>query len=499
MEKNKEKAQVWGKRLSASPDELNLKFCSGRDVAELPMADAELFEYDVWTNLAHAKMLHRVGVLDGQEIKALRSVLIDLLSDYRDGKFQLDAEKEDVHINVEHYITYDRNVSAGMKLHTGRSRNDQVVTDMRLYLRDQVIYLSAAILDLIECIHNRARNELTTVMPGFTHYQPAMLTSVAHWFSSWSQGLIRDLESLLHNLQQVNRSPLGAAASFGTSWPIDREFSAELLGFDSVEDNSIDCISTRGEHEARIASSISLMMNHLSTISQDIILLSTPFYNMMKVDDRFVTGSSIMPQKRNPDFAELIRGKAAVSHGVLMSLLGIQKGAISGYNRDAQQTKYLILDLMRECSDAPRILTMVIDSLEFNRQVMSDRSTEGFINATDIADWLAREYGLAFRECYDVLSLAVKKSETVGRLSKESIQQSIDEFGLEIQISEVIDGILDSPLLLLEKKQHTGAPSPESVERTIAGQSYRLIELKKQLLAIEDKLREAKEACFSTE
>jgi len=494
---NKNKTQVWGKRLTAPPDELNLRFCSGRDVTSLSMADAELFAYDIWTNLAHAKMLHQVGILNSQEIEELQSALNGLLSEYNRGNFQLDPAKEDVHINIEHYITFDCGVSAGKKLHTGRSRNDQVATDMRLYLREQAIALCTAVLNLIDSIHKQASNELNTVMPGFTHYQPAMITTVAHWLAGWSQGLLRDLESIYQNMQLLNRSPLGAAASFGTSWPIDREYTAELLGFSGVEDNSLDCISTRGENEARIASSVAILMNHLSTISQDIILLSTPHYDMLKIDDRFVTGSSIMPQKRNPDFAELVRSKSAVSHGILMSLLGIQKGAMSGYNRDSQQTKYLILDLMRECSDAPQILAVVIDSLEFNRDIMLDRCTEGFINATDIADRLAREYGLPFRECYDVISLAVKNSESLGHLTIDSLQQSVEELGMGIKISSDISGILDSPLSLIEKRQHTGAPSPASVTRTIEAQSKHQSDIQKRLQNVEEKMNKARAICFS--
>lgn len=497
MTDNKQKTQVWGKRLGATPDELNLRFCSGRDVSTIPMADEELFEYDIWTNLAHAKMLQKVGILDATELDLLTQALLDLHVKFAKGDFQLDPAKEDVHINIEHYITYDQNVEAGKKIHSGRSRNDQIATDMRLYLRDQLINLSANVLDLLASIHTQAQKELKTVMPGFTHYQPAMLTTAAHWITSWSQALLRDLESLLQNLKMLNKSPLGAAASFGTSWPIDREYCADLMGFDGVEDNTLDCISTRGENETRIAASVALLMNHLSTISQDIIVLSTPYYNMLKVDDRFVTGSSIMPQKRNPDFAELIRAKASVSHGILLSLLGIQKGAISGYNRDTQQSKYLILDLMRECIEAPRLLAMVIKELDFDRQTMADRSLEGFMNSADVADWLAREYQLPFRECYDVLSLAVKKSDSMGRLTREILQESMDEMGFGIQIAGEISSILDSPLSLLEKKQHTGSPSPDSVKKTITEQSKQIVAFQEQLQAIEERLNRAREGCFS--
>lgn len=303
------KSQVWGKRLTSPPDQLNVEFCAGRDVRELPMADQQLLEYDIWTNLAHARMLNKVGIVSKEELKDIKQALSDLQSEVNEGTFKLDPEKEDVHINTEYYITYIKKIEAGKKIHTGRSRNDQVSTDMRLYIRDQIIQFAGNMVQLIESIVQKADEEVDSLMPGFTHYQPAMLTTAGHWMSSWSQALLRDLQALMDTLKLMNRSPLGAAASFGTSWPIDREFSAELMGFDEVEENSLDCISNRGEIESRVAGVVSVLMNHLSVISQDMILLNTPYYDMLKIDDRFVTGSSIMPQKQNPDFAEVIREK----------------------------------------------------------------------------------------------------------------------------------------------------------------------------------------------
>ena len=496
MTKPKQKSQVWGNRLKAPPDKLNIKFCAGRDVITIPMADEILLEYDVWTNMAHARMLASIGVLTAQEFSDIRSALSELMLDYESGRFQLDPSKEDVHINVEHYLTFDKQVSAGKKIHTGRSRNDQVSTDMRLFLRAEVIDLVESVLNLIHTILLRAGQETETIMPGFTHYQPAMLTTVGHWLTCWSQGLLRDVSSLMQDLKTLNLSPLGAAASFGTSWPIDREQTAELMGFEGVEQNSLDCISSRGENETRIAASVSILINHLSIASQDIILLSTPYYGFIQVDDRYVTGSSIMPQKRNPDFAEIIRSKASMAHGSLVSLLGIQKGAMSGYNRDAQQTKYLIMDLLRESRDVPSILAGVIASLRFDRKIMRSNCESGFINSTDIADWLAQKHGVSFRDCYEILSLAVRYSEEQGRVTIDALQKSAIEQGLQISFSNEDLEFIDSPEKTLLNKQHTGAPSASSIEKMIYSQKSKVEIFKQEINDVRQRIQVAYERCF---
>ncbi|NQU64963.1 MAG: argininosuccinate lyase [SAR324 cluster bacterium] len=497
MIKQHQKSQVWGNRLNTTPDELNIRFCSGRDMLSLPMADEILLEYDVWTNMAHAKMLGSVGILNREELSDIRSALSDLLLEYHSGRFLLDPAKEDVHINVEHYITFAKQVAAGKKIHTGRSRNDQVTTDMRLFLRAEVIDLADSILKLVHIILKRAGQETGSIMPGFTHYQPAMLTTVAHWLTCWSQGLLRDVSSLIQNLKMLNLSPLGAAASFGTSWPINREYAADLLGFDGVEENSLDCISSRGENEARVAASVAILMNHLSVVSQDIILLSTPYYGFFKVDDKYVTGSSIMPQKRNPDFAEIVRSKAAMTQGNLMSLLGIQKGAMSGYNRDTQQTKYLIMDILRESRDVPSILGGVIESLQFNRNSMREQCEAGYINSTDIADWLAQKHGLSFRDCYEILSLAVKYSEGQGKVTIDALKKSTADNGVMISFSKEDVEFISSPEKTLLNKQHTGAPSVSSVEKMIHIQYSQAIVFKEQINGMCQRIQKARSICFA--
>jgi argininosuccinate lyase len=498
MSSQKEKSQVWGSRLAASPDELNLEFCSGRDVKALPMADVSLIGFDIWTNLAHASMLCKSGIINDAEFLELKGALLEVQELSSSSQFILDPDKEDIHINIEHYITHTRNLLAGKKIHSGRSRNDQVVTDMRLYLRAETIQLAENVAFLIEAIMDKAHSERESIMPGFTHYQPAMITTAGHWLTSWSQALLRDLSRMLTLLSTLNLSPLGAAASFGTSWPIDREVSAELLGFDGVEENSLDCISSRGELESDIASAISIMMNHLSTISQDLILLSTPYYNMLKIDDRFVTGSSIMPQKRNPDFAEIIRGKAASSHGTLVSLLGILKGAMSGYNKDSQQSKYLIMDLFRECKSAPLLLAEIVRTLQFKRDEMLRQSEADFMNSADFADWLAQKHHLPFRECYELISLTVKYSEASGRMTHEAVCRAIMESNLDIEISVDEIDMINTPSSLINQKNHTGGPAVSSVEKMITNQKDKLADLRTQLHGVKDRIETAWKKCFES-
>jgi len=474
------KSQVWGGRFVESPLEANVRFCAGRDVAALPMADQLLVFYDLWTNLAHSKMLSEVGVLTAQEYQEIYEVFTQIDA----GEFILDPTKEDVHMNLEQYLIQNKGVLAGKKIHSGRSRNDQVSTDMRLYLRTEVLHTLQSVSLLIQSILNKAQSHTHSVMPGFTHYQPGMPSTVAHWLTSWSQGLLRDVQALLDNLSQLNQSPLGSAASFGTSWPINRERTAELLAFDQVQENSLDSISSRGEHEARVTASIALLMNRLSQVSQDLILWTTPFYQFAKIADRYVTGSSIMPQKRNPDFAEIIRAKAAQVSGTLTSLLGIQKGSMSGYNRDSQQTKYLIMDLFREVEDAPVILSGVLDTLEFNEEQLGKAAIQDFLNAADVADWLAQTFELSFRDCYEILSLAVKYSAlSSDRLTLEGLQQAVSEAGFDgkIQLTQTQVDELNDPVALIERKTHIGAPSPAAVSKMLTSQQAELDALQEKI------------------
>ncbi|MCU0562728.1 MAG: argininosuccinate lyase [Desulfobacterales bacterium] len=489
--------QIWGKRLSDAPDGLALAFTSGRDVAGLPMADELLLPYDVWTNLAHVRMLHRCSVLTEAERRELCRGLTALEADWRGGGFRLDPAKEDVHVNIEHHLTHTLGLASGKKIHTGRSRNDQAGCDIKLYLRDQLLQLADRTAGLIARILAKAPAELDAVMPGFTHYQPAMITTAAHWLTAWSQALLRDLERICQDLEMLNRSPLGAAAAFGTSWGIDREYAAELLGFDAPEENTLDCISARGEHEARAVAALSFLMNHLATMAQDMILLGMPYYGMLAIPDRFVTGSSIMPQKRNPDFAELIRGRAALCHGLLAALLGVQKGSMSGYNRDFQLSKYAAMDAFRECAEAPLLMGEVVAGMSFRHAEMRAKALQGFMNSADVADLLARRHGLSFRDCYDLLSLAVKHCDAQGELTLAGLERAAAESEIPLRLTEAEVVLFNTPEALLAEKRHAGAPSRPAVEAMIASQAERLNALGGRVGLLQARVLAARRASFA--
>ena len=463
----------------------------------LPMADAILLPYDLWTNRAHAIMLYEQKIITSQTLSLILQGLTELQTLIEAGEFSLDPHKEDVHVNIESFLTEKYGLAVGGTLHTGRSRNDQIVCDMRLYMREMCLQLGANLTALSTALLSHAQNHVQSVMPGFTHYQPGMVTCWGHWVCSYVQGLSRDLERVGLAYQLINRNPLGAAASFGTSWQINRQRTSELLGFDCVDSNTLDCVASRWENEAQLTQTYVMVMNHLSIIAQDLIFLSMPYVGMIEIDESMVTGSSIMPQKKNPDFAEVIKAKASLSHGILMSLLGIQKGSLSGFNRDTQLTKYLVMDVIRECEPAPLILKSVFEGLIVHKEVMRRKSEEGFINAVDMADHLARTLKIPFRECYQVLALAVKYSGDAGHLTRAALQQAMHETGCPGKIpSETIESLND-PLFLLKQRQHQGAPNPESMPSQIEALSNSLAEHSRFLQKMRNQLEQAQQACFA--
>ena len=496
IEPKSKENQIWGDHLNVSPNETNISFCAGRDVKELPMADQELIPFDIWTNIAHSKMLLKIGVLNSDEFKQILSGLKEIFQLYEQGKFQLDPSKEDVHINIEFFLTHTKSIEGGKKIHSGRSRNDQVTTDMRLYMRNHLIAFLENLQNLIQVFQKVSFQERSTFMPGFTHYQPAMWTSFGHWVCHWIEGLLRAFQRLFADLEGMNYSPLGAAAAFGTAWPIDREYTADLLGFRGVQENTLDCITSRGEFETQVASNLSILMNQFSIIAQDLILLSHPYYAMVKIDDAFVTGSSIMPQKRNPDFAEVIKSKASMTHGTLQSLLGIQKGSISGFNRDSQQTKYLIMDLFRETMDVPVILSGVLETLVIDREKMLELCSTGFMNSADVADHLCRKYDLSFRDAYNLLARAVKYSEPSHQLTSAAINQALNEIGSKVRVTEKEMEFLNSPQKLMKEKIHTGAPSIAGVDKMIQSQKEKLIRAVQLVDEMKTSIEKSWKSCF---
>ncbi|MGB9691164.1 MAG: argininosuccinate lyase [Candidatus Sumerlaeaceae bacterium] len=457
--KTKPTPQVWGERMSESPDVAAVQYCAGRDVAPRPMADAVLVPYDLWQNRSHVAMLARQGIIAHEEAARIFQALDDFEKRWTAGKLALDPQKEDVHINIEHFVAATVGAQVAGKMHTARSRNDQSATVVRMYIREQLLSFGEQILAAVEAILAQARRHVRTLVAGLTHYQPASITTIGHWFASYAEALLRDAARVVKSFDTINISPLGAAAAFGTSWPIDRTFTADLLGFDAVQENSLDCITNRWEMEAEAATCVAFGMTHLSIVAQDLILLSQPHFGIVRLADRHTTGSSIMPQKRNPDFAEVTRAKAVLVQQLLATLLGIARGLVSGYNRDTQWTKYVIMDIFEEASPAPAIFRSVFAALSVDKERALATASSHFVDAVDFADSLARDVGLPFRTAYKIVSRAVRQCEILGHLETETVKRLAAEESSESQ--NVAFHL--SPREIVERKKHLGAPAPEAV------------------------------------
>ena len=484
---------IWGNRLEGKPQELSVMYCAGRDVRVVPMADELLIPFDVWNTEAHDIMLYKQGIISKDDLKVILSALLQVRKLYEEGKFKLDPQKEDVHINIESFITEKYDPEIGRKVHTGRSRNDQIVCDMKMYLREKALQMIGNLIQLVEALLNAANQHLETVMPGFTHYQHATISTFAHLLVSYAQALERDLERFELAYSIINRNPLGAAAGYGTSWSIDRELTTQLLGFDEVQDNSVDCVSTRWESEAELASAICFMMNHLSTICQDFIFMTTSEANMLRLDDSFVLGSSIMPQKRNPGPMEVTRAKTSIAHGTLQILLGIAKGSLSGYNRDSQYTKYMIFDLISECELSPVVLREIVKTVKVNKAIMREQATKGFLNAVDVADYITREFGVPFRQSYHIVAEAVKLSDTQGEITLSAINTALKNAGIEKALDTETLRQLCEPERNVRLKNHIGGPAPEAVSKTINGIVKKLEGHKNWLNETSSRLERAKD------
>jgi argininosuccinate lyase len=440
------------------------------------MADAVLVPYDIWTNEAHVLMLQSRKIIDRADARGLLAALGAVAARHEKGAFVLEPELEDVHMNVEAAVCAECGEEIGMKIHTGRSRNDQVSCDVRMYLRDATLDLAEDTVRLVDALVDLAGRHLRTPMPGFSHTRHAAATTFAHLLGSYAQSLERDIERLRFTFGVIDRCPLGAAAGYGTSFPLDRELTADLLGFAAVQENSLDCIDSLWEVEAQLAEAICFLFNHLSTVSQDCIFLSTAEAGMIDLPDRFVQGSSIMPQKRNPDVLEVTRAKAALAHGALASLLGLGKAGLSGYNRDLQHGKSVIMDLVDECRSGPAVLTEVLPRLQVDRGSMEAFARKGFLNAVDVAECLARELSLPFRRAYHVVAEAVKSTQSLGELSLESVNSALAAAGAAGVLDRDRFEALMDPLTNASARKVIGGPAPEQVEACADGLRRRIQE-----------------------
>ncbi len=448
-------AQLWGGRFTKQTDQLVFDFNASITF------DKRLFYEDVTGSIVHATMLAKQGILTEEERKSIVEGLTGILEDVDDGTLAIDESQEDIHSFVEATLI-DRIGDAGKKLHTGRSRNDQVALDMRLYTRTRVAETDGLLKKLLEVILDTMENNLDTYMPGFTHLQKAQPITLAHHYGAYFEMFKRDRQRLADIYKRMNYCPLGAGALAGTTYPLDREYTARLLRFEGPTLNSIDSVADR-DYLIEFLSALSTIMMHLSRFSEEIIIWNSNEYQFVELDDAYSTGSSIMPQKKNPDIAELVRGKTGRVYGALMALLTTMKGLPLAYNKDMQEDKEMAFDAMDTAADCITLFTGMIKTMKFCKDRMAKSAMNGFTNATDAADYLVGK-GVPFRDAHGIIGrlvlYCIEKDTSIDALSLEELRSISDKFD-----EDIYDAI--SLKTCVEKRLTIGAPGEKMMRQVI--------------------------------
>ncbi len=448
-------AQLWGGRFTGSINELAWNFNASISF------DQRFLEVDVRGSKAHATMLAKQGIISDEEKDDIIKGLDSIFSDVKDGKLVITDKYEDIHSFLEANLI-ERIGDAGKKVHTGRSRNDQVALDMRLYARDEVEQMAALLTDLLKTIGRIMKDNLDTYMPGFTHLQKAQPVTLSHHFGAYYEMFKRDLLRMKDIYNRMNYCPLGAGALAGTTYPLDREFTAQLLDFYGPTLNSMDSVSDR-DYLIEYLSALSTIMMHLSRLSEEIIIWNSNEYRFVEIDDAFSTGSSIMPQKKNPDIAELTRGKTGRVYGDLMSLLTTMKGIPLAYNKDMQEDKEAAFDAMDTVKNCVTLFTDMLSTLKFNRSNMEKSAMMGFTNATDAADYLVNK-GMPFRDAHSVIGrlvlFCIDKNCAIDDLAIKELKNFSDLFD-----NDIYDAI--SLKTCVDKRLTVGAPGRDAMLKVI--------------------------------
>ena len=430
--------------------------------------DRRLYRHDIAASMAHARMLAHAGVLSGVECESIVKGLKEIEIEIDSGKFEWSTALEDVHMNIEARLI-KRIGEAGKKLHTGRSRNDQVATDLRLYLRDGIDELDTAIRRLQEALLEVAEREADTVMPGFTHLQVAQPVTFGHHLLAWFEMLARDRDRFADCRRRVNIMPLGAAALAGTSYPIDRLHTAKALGFDMPAENSLDAVSDR-DFVIEFVSDCALLMTHLSRFSEELILWSSSQFGFIELSDAFCTGSSIMPQKKNPDVPELVRGKTGRVCGSLLAVLMLMKGQPLAYNKDNQEDKEPLFDALDTVLGSLKVYADMIPAMQVKREAMHAAAKRGFATATDLADYLVRQ-GVAFRDAHEIVGRAVRHGIEAGQdlseMKLEELQAFSPSIGADVFAVLTLEGSVAA-------RDHVGGTAPAQVRAAIKRAHKRL-------------------------
>jgi len=424
--------------------------------------DRRLADFDIEASRAHARMLHATGILSAEDLTAIEQGLTQILDEIRSGAFEWSPDREDVHLNIEHRLT-ELAGDAGKRLHTARSRNDQVATDVRLYLRAAIDNILNLLKKTQRALVELAEQHAETVMPGFTHLQVAQPVSFAHHLLAYFEMLARDAQRLVDCRKRVNRLPLGAAALAGTTFPIDRIMVAKELGFDGVCENSLDAVSDR-DFAIEFCADAALAMMHLSRFCEEIILWMSPRFGFIELADRFCTGSSIMPQKKNPDVAELIRGKTGRVNGDLVALLTLMKAQPLAYNKDNQEDKEPLFDAVDTLSASLQVFAEMLGGIKVNAEAMRKAAQEGYATATDLADYLVRK-GVPFRAAHEAVAQAVRFADGRGcdlsALNLAELRQFSPLIENEVFAALTLDGALKA-------RSHIGGTAPARVKAAVA-------------------------------
>lgn len=447
--------QSWGGRFSESTDAFVQAFTASVEF------DRRMYRQDIEGSRAHARMLNKVAVLSDDDLSVILKGLDQVEQEIEAGEFEWSIALEDVHMNIEARLTAIIG-DAGKRLHTGRSRNDQVATDIRLYLREQIEYVINEAKRLQQGLLGLAEKEADTIMPGFTHLQVAQPVTFGHHMLAWFEMIARDVSRYEDCRERMNICPLGAAALAGTSYPIDREFTAKELGFSAPAANSLDAVSDR-DFAIEFCSASAMLMTHMSRMSEELVIWSSAQFNFIDLPDRFCTGSSIMPQKKNPDVPELVRGKAGRVNGNLVSLLTLMKSQPLAYNKDNQEDKEPIFDTLDTVLGSLRAFADMIPAIECKHANMYAAAKQGFSTATDLADYLVRK-GLAFRDAHEVVgsavAMALEKKLDLSELSLQELQSFSTMVGEDVFDVLTLEGSVAS-------RNHIGGTAPEQVRKAV--------------------------------
>lgn len=449
-------AQLWGGRFTKETDQLVYNFNASISF------DKKMYKQDMEGSMAHVKMLAKQGILTEEDKKAILDGLEGILKDVESGALEISDEYEDIHSFVEATLI-DRIGEPGKRLHTGRSRNDQVALDMKLYTRDEVVAVDELLKELLLALLSIMEENTETFMPGFTHLQKAQPITLAHHMGAYFEMFKRDRSRMTDIYNRMNYCPLGSGALAGTTYPLDREYTAQLLGFAGPTLNSMDSVADR-DYLIEFMSALSTIMMHLSRFSEEIIIWNSNEYQFVDIDDAYSTGSSIMPQKKNPDIAELVRGKTGRVYGALMSILTTMKGIPLAYNKDMQEDKELVFDAMDTAKGCLALFTGMIRTMKFHKPNMEASAKNGFTNATDAADYLVN-HGVAFRDAHGI----------VGQLVLYCIDKDIALDDMSLEEYKVISPVFEEDIYqaismktCVEKRMTLGAPSKEAMEKVIA-------------------------------